>query len=135
MEEPISMARTTQGGQRDTRADRPNVKANPLWGAPRIHGELLKLGINVSQATASKYMVRQRKPPPQSRQAFLANHAHDIVSIAFFTVPTAAWTGLPGPGPGPSVLEKFPPFQIQQANAVVLTIRRLGMRDISTADE
>jgi len=64
---------------------------NPLWGAPRIHGELLKLGIEVSQATVSKYMVHQRKPPSQSWLAFLKNHAKDIVSIDFFTVPTATF--------------------------------------------
>ncbi|UCG50456.1 MAG: transposase [Candidatus Latescibacterota bacterium] len=64
---------------------------NPLWGAPRIHGELLKLGIEVSQATVSKYMVRHRKPPSQSWRTFLTNHAKDIVSVDFFTVPTATF--------------------------------------------
>ncbi len=64
---------------------------NPLWGAPRIHGELLKLGIEVSQATVSKYMARHRKPPSQSWRAFLKNHAKDIVSIDFCTVPTATF--------------------------------------------
>ena len=48
--------------------------ANPLWGAPRIHGELLKLGIEVSQATVAKYMARQRKPPSQTWRTFLNNH-------------------------------------------------------------
>jgi transposase InsO family protein len=66
-------------------------RSNPLWGAPRIHGELLKLGIEVSQATISKYMVRHRKPPSQSWRAFLTNHARDIVSVDFFTVPTATF--------------------------------------------
>ena len=66
-------------------------RANPLWGAPRIHGELLKLGIKLSQATVSKYMVRHRKPPSQSWRAFLKNHAKDIVSVDFFTVPTATF--------------------------------------------
>ncbi len=66
-------------------------RANPLWGAPRIHGELLKLGVAVSQAAVSKYMVRSRKPPSQSWRAFLANHARDIVSIDFFTVPTVTF--------------------------------------------
>ncbi len=56
---------------------------NPLWGAPRIHGELLKLGIEVSQATVAKYMVRHRKPPSQSWRTFLTNHAKDIVSVDF----------------------------------------------------
>jgi transposase InsO family protein len=66
-------------------------RSNPLWGAPRIHGELLKLGVEVSQATVSKYMVCQRKPPSQSWRAFLNNHAKDIVSVDFFAVPTATF--------------------------------------------
>ena len=66
-------------------------QTNPLWGAPRIHGELLKLGIEISQATVSKYMVRHRKPPSQSWRTFLTNHAKDIVSVDFFTVPTASF--------------------------------------------
>jgi len=69
-------------------------KANSLWGAPRIHGELLKLGIEVSQATVSKYMVRHRKPPSQSWRTFLNNHAKDLVSIDFFTVPTVTFNVL-----------------------------------------
>ena len=52
-------------------------RANPLWGAPRIHGELLKLGLTVSQATVSKYMLRARRPPSQAWRAFLKNHAKD----------------------------------------------------------
>jgi putative transposase len=66
-------------------------RANPLWGAPRIHGELLKLGIEISQATVSKYMTRCRKPPSQTWRTFLQNHAKDIVSVDFFTVPTATF--------------------------------------------
>jgi len=66
-------------------------RTNPLWGAPRIHGELLKLGITVSQATVSKYMVRHRHPPSQSWRTFLENHAKDIVSVDFFTVPTVTF--------------------------------------------
>lgn len=62
--------------------------ANPLWGAPRIHGELLKLGIEVSQATVAKYMTRGRKPPSQTWRTFLNNHAKQIVSTDFFVVPT-----------------------------------------------
>ena len=66
-------------------------EANVLWGAPRIHGELLKLGIAISQAAVSKYMVRDRKPPSQNWRTFLENHAKKIVSIDFFTVPTATF--------------------------------------------
>jgi transposase InsO family protein len=64
---------------------------NPLWGAPRIHGELLKLGMDVSQATVSKYMVKPRRPPSQSWHTFLNNHAKNIVSVDLFTVPTATY--------------------------------------------
>lgn len=66
-------------------------QANPLWSAPRIHGELLKLGIKISQATVSKYMIRHCKPPSQNWRAFLINHAKDIVSVDFFIVPTATF--------------------------------------------
>lgn len=61
---------------------------NPLWGAPRIHGELLKLGIEIAQATVSKYMPRRTKPPSQSWQAFLRNHASCLVGVDFLVVPT-----------------------------------------------
>jgi putative transposase len=62
-----------------------------LWGAPRIHGELLKLGINVSEATVSKYLPRRRKPPSQTWRAFLENHVDTLVSVDFFTVPTVCF--------------------------------------------
>jgi len=65
--------------------------ANPLWGAPRIHGELLKLGLTVSQATVSKYMLRPRRPPSQAWRTFLKNHANDLIALDFFTVPTATF--------------------------------------------
>jgi hypothetical protein len=64
------------------------MAAANLWGAPRIHGELLKLGIQVSEATVSKYMPRRRKPPSPTWRAFLDNHVRDLVSMDFFTVPT-----------------------------------------------
>jgi putative transposase len=66
-------------------------RANPLWGAPRIHGELLKLGLTVSQAAVSKYMLRPRRPPSQAWRAFLKNHAPDLMALDFFTVPTATF--------------------------------------------
>jgi len=59
------------------------------WGAPRIHGELLKLGIEVSQATVSKYMLRLKTPPSQTWRAFLNNHADCVAAMDFFVVPTA----------------------------------------------
>ena len=66
-------------------------RANPLWGAPRIHGELLKLGIDISQASVGKYMVRSWRPPSPTWRAFLDNHVRDFASIDFFTVPTASF--------------------------------------------
>jgi transposase InsO family protein len=62
--------------------------ANPRWGAPRIHGELLKLGLDLSQVTVAKYMVRRRKPPSQTWRTFLQHHVKDLVSSDFFVVPT-----------------------------------------------
>src|SRR2546428_102584 len=63
--------------------------ANPLWGAPRIHGELLKLGIDVAERTVSRLIPKRRTPPSQTWRTFLTNHVRDLVSIDFFTVPTA----------------------------------------------
>jgi hypothetical protein len=65
-------------------------RENPLWGAPRIHGELQMLGIELSQTTVAKYMIRSR-PPSQTWRSFLDNHAKDLVSIDFFTVPTVTF--------------------------------------------
>jgi transposase InsO family protein len=64
-------------------------QANPVWGAPRIHGELLKLGVNVSQATVAKYMACPRRPPSQMWRTCLANHLDQIAAADFFVVPTA----------------------------------------------
>jgi putative transposase len=63
-------------------------RENPSWGAPRIHGELLKLGIDIGESSVSKYMLRFRKPPSKTWRTFLENHAQQLVSIDFFTVPT-----------------------------------------------
>src|SRR5256885_2025868 len=65
--------------------------ANPLWGAPRIHGELLKLGLDVSQRTVGRLMPRRAKPPSQTWRAFLENHVADLASVDFFVVPTATF--------------------------------------------
>src|SRR3989454_8385818 len=62
--------------------------ANPRWGAPRIHGELCKLGIAVSERTVSRLLRRPRRPPSQTWRAFLTNHVATLVSMDFFTVPT-----------------------------------------------
>jgi transposase InsO family protein len=63
--------------------------ANLLWGAPRIHGELLKLGLDVAERTVSRLMPKRRPEPSQTWRTFLDNHVRDLVSIDFFTVPTA----------------------------------------------
>jgi transposase InsO family protein len=63
-------------------------RQNPLWGAPHIHGELLKLGITMGETSVAKYMVRHRKPPSQTWRTFCDNHLKMLVSVDFFTVPT-----------------------------------------------
>ena len=67
------------------------ANANLNWGAPRVHGELLKLGIDISERTVSRWMPRRRKPPSQTWRSFLDNHVGELVSIDFFTVPTATF--------------------------------------------
>jgi hypothetical protein len=61
---------------------------NPLWGAPRNHGELLKLGFAVAQSSVAKYMVKRRAPPSQGWRTFLHNHGPDIAAMDLFIVPT-----------------------------------------------
>jgi transposase InsO family protein len=63
-------------------------RENALWGAPRIHGELLKLGIDIGETSVSKYMIRRRNPPSQTWRTFLDNQVKTLVSVDFFTVPT-----------------------------------------------
>lgn len=70
--------------------------ANPLWGAPRIHGELLKLGIEVGQTTVGKYMAKRRRPPSQGWKTFLYNQSDGIASIDLFVVPTISFRLLYG---------------------------------------
>ena len=69
-------------------------KENPLWGAPRIHGELLKLGFEVAESTVSKYMIGRRGPPSQSWRTFLRNHADAITAIDLCVVPTLTFERL-----------------------------------------
>src|ERR1700690_373301 len=66
-------------------------RENPLWGAPRIHGELLMLGFEVAQSTVSKYMARSSKPPSQTWKTFLRNHAEAIAAIDMCVVPTVTF--------------------------------------------
>jgi hypothetical protein len=70
--------------------------ANPLWGAPRIHGELLKLGIDIGQTSVAKYMVRRRGPPSQGWNTFIRNHADGIAAMDLFVVPTISFRLLYG---------------------------------------
>ena len=70
--------------------------ANPLWGAPRNHGELLKLGIDVGQTSVAKYMARRRGPPSQGWRTFLRNHLDGVASIDLFVVPTISFKLLYG---------------------------------------
>jgi hypothetical protein len=82
-----------QGGRQQIHAElrawirRMSVE-NPLWRAPRIHGELLKLGFEVAQSSVAKYMVKRRSPPSQGWRTFLHNHAPDIAAMDLFVVPT-----------------------------------------------
>jgi transposase InsO family protein len=90
-----------RGGRPKTAADirrliREMSVANPLWGAPRIHGELLKLGIDVGQTTVAKYMAKRRRPPSQGWNTFLRNHADGIASMDLFVVPTLSFQLLYG---------------------------------------
>ena len=83
-----------------TRGGRPQIETdlrglirrmsieNPLWGAPRIHGELLKLGFQVAQSSVAKYMVKRRGPPGQGWRTLLRNHAPDVAAMDLFVVPT-----------------------------------------------
>src|SRR5690348_1442482 len=67
---------------------RANSQDNPLWGAPRIHGESLKLGIDIAQSTVAKYMCRRRRPPSTGWRAFLRIHTAHIAAIDLFVIPT-----------------------------------------------
>ncbi len=70
--------------------------ANPLWRAPRVHGELLKLGIDIGQTSVAKYMVRRRGPPSQGWKTFLHSHADSIAAMDLFLVPTISFRLLYG---------------------------------------
>ena len=64
---------------------------NPLWGAPRIHGELMKLGYDLCETTIAKYMAHRSGPPSQTWRTFVHNHMSDLAAIDFFTVPTVTF--------------------------------------------
>ena len=85
----------TSGRPRVTQEIRELIRtmkqSNPLWGAPRIHGELLKLGFEISERTISRLLPKTRQSPSQSWRVFLTNHASDLVALDFFTVPTISF--------------------------------------------
>jgi hypothetical protein len=90
VEEPTSPGRPTV--PHDVRAlIREMSTANPLWGAPRIHGELEKLGITVSESTVAKYLRRHPRPPSQTWRTFLTNHVSQIMAADLFVVPTVTF--------------------------------------------
>lgn len=91
----------SRGGRPSTPAEirqliREMSIANPLWGAPRIHGELLKLGMGVGQTTVAKYIAKRRRPPSQGWKTFLHNHADGIAAMDLFVVPTVSFRLLYG---------------------------------------
>ena len=88
VEEPPERARPPGRRPGGPSAHPTDVHGQPLWGAPRIHGELQKLGVEISQAAVSKYVVRHRRPPSPSWRTFLDNHLGSLVSVDFFVVPT-----------------------------------------------
>ena len=84
------------------------ANANILWGSPRVHGELLKLGIDISERTVSRWMPRwRRKPPSQTWRTFLDKHIGELVSIDFLTVPTATFRVLFVRMPAPSQKQTY----------------------------
>jgi hypothetical protein len=118
------------GGRPKTPADirqliRDMSIANPLWGAPRIHGELLKLGIDVGQTTVAKYMARRRQPPSQGWKTFLRNHADGIASMDLFVVPTISHRrGAQGAPRDPAPPAAWPRWGCGGGSSVALVRRR-----------
>src|SRR3984893_17182022 len=80
----------------NTQTDPRDEHRQPTLGAPRIHGELLKLDIAIGQTSVAKYMAKRRGPPSQGRQTFLRNHADGIAAIDLFVVPTISFRLLYG---------------------------------------
>jgi hypothetical protein len=87
---------------------------NPLWGAPRIHGELLKLGFEVAQSSVAKYMVERHGPPSQGWRTFLRNHAPDIAAMDLFIVPTIGF----------NLLYAFVVVRLNRRERLLMTRRR-----------
>jgi hypothetical protein len=98
---------------------------NPLWGAPRIHGELLKLGLEVAQSSVAKYMVKRPGPPSQEWRSFLCNHAPGIAAMDLFVVPTigfmavSKWSGRCCPTASRRIPDEPQPRNITRADLVM----------------
>jgi len=88
LEDSTRQARAADCARGGSRTNPNMSRENPLWGAPRIHGELLKLGFALGETSVSKYMVRGVRPPSQTWRTFLENHVKSMASVDFFTVPT-----------------------------------------------
>jgi hypothetical protein len=80
--------RATADRHRAARIDPLDERRKSAWGAPRIHGELLKLGFEVAQTSVAKYVIKRRAPPSQGWRTFLRNHAPDIAAMDLFVVPS-----------------------------------------------
>jgi hypothetical protein len=98
--------------------------ANPLWGAPRIHGELLKLGIDIGQTSVAKYMAKRRDPPSQGWRMFLRNHADAIAAIDLFVVPTISFRLLYGLGRAGDIFCGLASQRIQPQNGLQIRSRK-----------
>jgi hypothetical protein len=96
-----------------------------MWGAPRIHGELLKLGFEIAESTVSKYMIRRRGPPSQTWRTFLCNHAEAIAAIDLCVVPTLTNTGETRPVPLTRDYQRVS----RCTNAPVISSMRLHTKD------
>jgi hypothetical protein len=94
--EVASSGRATADRYGAARVDSADERRKSVWGAPRIHGELLKLGFEVAQSSVAKYMVKRRGPPSQGWRTFLHNHAQDIAAMDLFVVPTVGFDLLYG---------------------------------------
>ncbi|MEY2606220.1 MAG: putative transposase [Verrucomicrobiota bacterium] len=97
-------------------------RENPLWGTPRIHGELLMLGIEVAESTVSRYLVRRRRPPSQGWRTFLRNHAAAIASLDLFVVRTISFKLLYG-----LVILRQPPKRAGQRSLLISMASRPGL--------
>ena len=100
-------------------------RENPIWSARRIHGELLKLGIDIGETSVSKYMVHRRNPPSQTWRTFLENHVKTTVSIDFFTVPAYSGEAEQHSGLKPNSIPGRPEHPSERSDAGLLIVREV----------